>query len=216
MATAATIPIEIYLLSSYEPDAEYVDGVIEQRLMGEYDHAAWQVAILAYFLRRAEWKVKALPELRVQVSRTRIRVPDVTVLDHDAPKEQIITHPHLAVFEILSAEDIVTRLLSKLADYAAMGIEGIFVIDPATDPYYVYQQGSLDHIGGPFPVGHCQVDLMRSRVCWLRRKSTQARRRSPNDLAITGSAMLAPHPSSGNFSASLSRSRRRWPHRCCR
>ncbi|HEX8799969.1 MAG TPA: hypothetical protein VF772_15225, partial [Terriglobales bacterium] len=64
MATATTVPMEVYLRSSYEPDAEYVDGVIEKRPMGEYDHAAWQLAILAYFLRRAEWKVKALPELR--------------------------------------------------------------------------------------------------------------------------------------------------------
>ncbi len=42
MATATTVPIEVYLRSSYEPDAEYVDGVIEERPMGELDHAAWQ------------------------------------------------------------------------------------------------------------------------------------------------------------------------------
>jgi len=48
--------------------------------------------------------MKALPELRVHRSPTRFPVPDVTVFDQDAPKEQIITHPPLAVFEILSAE----------------------------------------------------------------------------------------------------------------
>ena len=160
MATATKIPLEVYLRSSeYEPDAEYVDGVIEERPVGEYDHAAWQLAILAYFLRHPEWKLKALPELRVQVSATRFRVPDVTVLGHDAPKEQIVTHPPLAAFEILSPEDTVTRMLIKLADYAAMGIEGIFVIDPPTDSYYSYQQGSLDHIGGPCTVGHCRIDF---------------------------------------------------------
>ena len=38
MATAAQmtqVPIEVYLNSSYEPDAEYVEGVIEERPMGE-------------------------------------------------------------------------------------------------------------------------------------------------------------------------------------
>ena len=40
MATATTVPMEVYLRSSYEPDAEYVDGVIEQRPRGKYDHAA--------------------------------------------------------------------------------------------------------------------------------------------------------------------------------
>jgi hypothetical protein len=34
------------------------------------------------------------------------------------------------VFEILSPEGTVTRMLIKLADYVGMGIEGIFVIDP--------------------------------------------------------------------------------------
>ena len=82
MATVTTVPVEVYLRSSYEPDAEYVDGVIEARPMGEYDHAAWQEAILAYFREhRREWNIRVLPELRIQISRTRYRVPDVTVLD---------------------------------------------------------------------------------------------------------------------------------------
>lgn len=34
---APYVPLEVYLRSSYEPDAEYVDGVIEERPMGEYD-----------------------------------------------------------------------------------------------------------------------------------------------------------------------------------
>ena len=93
LAAATTVPMEVYLWSCYEPDAEYVDSVIEERTMREYDHAAWQLTLLAYFLRGEEWRVKALPELRVQVSPTRFRVPDVTVLDQDVPKEQIITHP---------------------------------------------------------------------------------------------------------------------------
>ncbi len=46
MATTTHVPVEVYLRSSYEPDAEYVDGKIEERPMGEFDHAAWQLAIL--------------------------------------------------------------------------------------------------------------------------------------------------------------------------
>ena len=34
--------LDVYLKSDFEPDAEYVDGEIEERPMGEYDHAAWQ------------------------------------------------------------------------------------------------------------------------------------------------------------------------------
>ncbi len=45
MGTTTHIPVEVYLRSSYEPDAEYVDGEIEERPMGEFDHASWQQAI---------------------------------------------------------------------------------------------------------------------------------------------------------------------------
>ena len=44
MSTTTHIPVEVYLRSSYEPDAEYVDGVIEERPPGENDHSTWQVA----------------------------------------------------------------------------------------------------------------------------------------------------------------------------
>jgi hypothetical protein len=43
MAAATTfVPVEEYLRSSFEPDAEYVDGQIEERAVGENDHSAWQ------------------------------------------------------------------------------------------------------------------------------------------------------------------------------
>jgi hypothetical protein len=35
MSATTNIPVEVYLRSSYEPDAEYVDGKIEERPMGE-------------------------------------------------------------------------------------------------------------------------------------------------------------------------------------
>jgi len=34
VSTTTHIPVEVYLRSSYEPDAEYVDGEIEERPMG--------------------------------------------------------------------------------------------------------------------------------------------------------------------------------------
>src|SRR5258708_40058789 len=86
MATTTHVPVEVYLRSSYEPDAEYVDGKIEERPMGEFDHAAWQLAILKWFLQHEkEWNIRVLPELRVRVAVTRYRVPYVTGLDRSRP-----------------------------------------------------------------------------------------------------------------------------------
>ena len=96
MPSSLHVPIELYLHSSYDPDAEYVDGEIQERAMGEYDHAAWQAAIQEYFRKhRLEWNIRAFSELRIKVSATRYRVPDVTVLDRDLPIEQIVTKPQL-------------------------------------------------------------------------------------------------------------------------
>jgi Uma2 family endonuclease len=144
MATTTHVPVEVYLRSSYEPDAEYVDGKIEERPMGEFDHAAWQEAILAWFrLHAIEWGTRALPELRVKVAATRYRVPDVTVLEKDQPREQIITHAPLAVFEVLSPEDTIQRMKRRLKDYRAMGIPEIWVIDPEDGTYLRYEEGEL-------------------------------------------------------------------------
>lgn len=42
-------PLEVYLNSSFVPDADFVDGVIEEPPMGQYDHSSWQHAIELWF-----------------------------------------------------------------------------------------------------------------------------------------------------------------------
>ena len=144
MATSTRVPIEVYLKSSYEPDAEYVDGEIEERPMGERDHAAWQAAIQKWFFKHEEeWNISVFPELRVQTTPTRFRVPDVAILDASAPVEQITTHAPVAVFEVLSPEDTVKRLKHKLEDYAAMGIPQIWVVDPEDGSFSRYEDKQL-------------------------------------------------------------------------
>ncbi len=84
-----------------------------------------------------------MPELRVRVARNQYRVPDVTVLDRSRAIEQIITHPPLAVFEVLSPEDSLQRLKRRLEDYKAMGITEIWVIDPQDSTFYRYENLQL-------------------------------------------------------------------------
>lgn len=144
MSTKTHIPVEVYLRSSYEPDAEYVDGEIEERPMGENDHSAWQDAICFWFRQHTqEWRVRVRPEYRIQVAATRFRVPDVTLLDRSLPVERIATRPPLAVFEILSPEDSLQRLKRRLEDYRAMGIPEIWVIDPQDATTSRYENGQL-------------------------------------------------------------------------
>lgn len=134
MATARNLPISVseYLHTSYQPDCDYVDGVIEERNLGELDHAAVQDSLLAWFrAHRKEWGYRSFPEIRIQISPTRFRIADVCLIANSAPREQILQTPPLAVIEILSPEDRVSRYRERLEDYRRMGVKHIWVVDPA-------------------------------------------------------------------------------------
>ena len=69
--------------------------------MGEKDHAKAQKQILLYLEERSTlWNIFAIQELRVQVSRTRYRVPDICVVAGPEPDEQILTKPPFLCIEI--------------------------------------------------------------------------------------------------------------------
>ncbi len=158
----ARVPVEVYLRTSYEPDAEYVDGLIEERPMGQDDHSAWQHAIELWFAQHAkDWNIKVRPELRVQVSPTNFRVPDVAILNRSLPPEPFATHPPIAVFEVLSPEDSLMRMMIKLADYERMGIRTILLLDPEGN-HRRYVAGRLEPLSRePFdmPGSQCRFDL---------------------------------------------------------
>ena len=143
-AQPSLITVEEYLRTTSDPDCEYVAGAIEERPVGEYDHATWQSILAGFFLmREKELGILSRTELRVQVAHNRFRVPDVTLLSRAAPREQIITHTPLAVFEILSPEDSMARMLEKLAEYEMMGISAIWLIQTKKQLYYRYRGGQL-------------------------------------------------------------------------
>lgn len=126
------ISVSEYLRSSYRPECEYVDGRIEERNVGEHDHAACQAALILWFgLHQAQWKIEVLPEQKIQISPNRFRVPDICLVALDQPVEQIVTRPPLACIEILSPEDTHRRLEERISDYRQLGVRNIWVIDPA-------------------------------------------------------------------------------------
>jgi len=145
MATAAHLPISVseYLHTSYQPDCDYVDGVIEERNLGELDHAELQGALLLYLNQyKREWGIRTLPEIRVQTSPTRFRIADVAIVSVSAPREQIILTPPVAIIEILSPEDRIPRYSERLDDYRKMGVRNIWVLDPATRKGFDCSTGS--------------------------------------------------------------------------
>jgi Uma2 family endonuclease len=138
------ISVREYLTTSYRPDCEYIDGRIEERNLGEYDHGLLQLILGQMFMNNREaWKIRAVTDVRTQVKKSRFRVPDLSVLRADAPKEQIITHPPLIVIEILSPEDRLSRFQDRIEDYLAFGVENIWIIDPERRAAYMASASGL-------------------------------------------------------------------------
>jgi hypothetical protein len=81
MKAHTIVPVEEYLSTVYRPDCDHVDGVVEERNVGENDHAHWQREILFYLrTRERELGIYIIQEQRVQIGPSRFRVPGISVM----------------------------------------------------------------------------------------------------------------------------------------
>jgi Uma2 family endonuclease len=141
MSSAALVSVQEYLATSYRPDRDFVDGELQERNLGEFEHSFLQSAILAWFwTRQKEWNVLPLVEQRVQVAPTRFRVPDVTVLRADQAREPIVTSPPLILIEVLSKDDSLRSMRERVDDYLNFGVHNVWILDPASKRAYVCSQ----------------------------------------------------------------------------
>jgi Uma2 family endonuclease len=125
------VSVEEYLSTVYEHDCEYVDGVLEERDLGEFEHSFLQLFLGSIFVaHRAEWNVIAVSEQRIQLTPNKFRVPDLAILRAGTPRERVLTRPPLLVIEIQSPEDTMRRTAAKAMEYRQFGIEHVWVIDP--------------------------------------------------------------------------------------
>jgi Uma2 family endonuclease len=163
MAVETLVSVEEYLNTSYSPDMEYVDGVLVERNVGEWDHCMVQSNII-FELRRKYPNIKVVPELRSKVTGTRYRLPDVCVTLRDPHTRVLMEAPYIAI-EILSEEDRVSRLIEKLKEYAAMGAPNIWVFDPRLKQMFVFHGNSLQEIeGDTISTGEPRLELTRDEI----------------------------------------------------
>jgi Uma2 family endonuclease len=148
MAAGTQISVEEYLKTVYRPDCDYVDGVIEERNLGERDHSAIQWNLAGFFYSKfRETGIRAWPEWRFQVKPTRFRVPDV-VVTRGTPAGQILTTPPLLCVEILSPEDTISRLNDRVREYLEFGVPVVWVIDPAERRVWTYRASGMQEASG--------------------------------------------------------------------
>ena len=133
--------MEEYLSHVWRPDCEFVDGKSVERNGFDYNHSRLVTILIC---KSAE--VLMLPSLRMRVASTRVRVPDVCIIRRGGPPEQVVTHPPLAVIEILSEEDRFSATMEKLEDYQRFGIENIWIVDPELRLAYRYTAAGLEGV----------------------------------------------------------------------
>lgn len=138
MGAATLVSVEEYLHTNYEPDRDYVDGETLERNLGERTHGRIQRRLLLYFERRAkELGIESLPEQRVQVSPTRFRIPDVTVVKATQQQGEIFTNPPFLCIEILSRDDTMEYMQEKIDDCLRFGVPYVWIISPPNRKGYV-------------------------------------------------------------------------------
>src|SRR5580698_3860854 len=147
MKTAALVPVEEYLRTMYDPDCDYVDGEVLERNLGELDHSDLQTEIAHYFRKyRRQWKTYAFVEQRVQVSKTRFRIPDVCVVVGEKPRDPIFRTPPIICIEVLSPEDRMARVQDRIDDYLKFGVRYVWVMNPENRRVWVYTRAGCTEV----------------------------------------------------------------------
>jgi len=141
------VSVEEYLTTTYRPDCDYVEGVILERNVGEYEHSRLQTLLTGHFLNREEqWGIRVVTEQRVQVKPDRFRVPDVCVVRSDAPVEPIFTRPPFLCVEILSKDDRMSEMQERIQDYLAFGVPSVWLLDPRPRRAFIYTAAGIREV----------------------------------------------------------------------
>jgi len=139
------VSVEEYLAMKFEHDAEYIDGAIRERALGDFEHCFLQGFLCGVCAsHRSDWGIVSLPEQHIRITPSRYLIPDVTVIRAGLPREPRLTKPPLLVIEIQSPGDTLREVSLKSQDYLNFGIANIWVIDPKVRKAYYAKATGLE------------------------------------------------------------------------
>jgi len=162
MGVTTPVSVEEYLHSSFEYDAEYVEGRIVPRPMPKKPHSKMQS-----YLDRTLYQVglplgyEVWPEQRVRTQRdpARYRVPDLCVTRGE-PAEDIFTEPPFLCVEILSPDDTAIDVWAKVREYLVFGVAYVWIVDPANGTGEIHSPGGVERVeDGSFHAGEIEVQI---------------------------------------------------------
>ncbi len=168
MSAGTLIPVEEYLNTSYRPDCDYVEGVLLERNVGEWDRGRLQGALCLYFHQREKiLGLLIVLEQRAQVKSDRFRVPDVCLVRAARYSQSSRTRPYCALKcfpgTILSAP---CRRASTITCNSASWT--VWLIDPQTRRGFVYTHEEITEARGGIPraanPGEADIELRMSEL----------------------------------------------------
>lgn len=164
MAAATQVSADEYLKTVYRPDRDYVDGVVEERNLGEWDHSSVQTQFVVLFSKFRESGLRAVTELRMRIRENRFRIPDV-VVTIGKPDEQVLTKPPLLCVEILSPGDTVSGLNERVRDYLDFGVPVVWVVDPRERRIWIYRPTGMEEAtGGSVKLDRTSIEVYFSEI----------------------------------------------------
>lgn len=166
MASSVLVPVSEYLNSMYHPDCDYLDGELKERNVGEQPHSELQAILTRIFgMHKQDWDIRVLTEQRVQISETRFRIPDICVLHRHDPKDRIVHWAPLLCIEVLSEEDRLTELQTKVDEFAALGVANIWVLDPwKRKAYYASTRGFEQPSDGMLRIAGTPIEISLQEI----------------------------------------------------
>jgi Uma2 family endonuclease len=162
MAITELVSVEEYLHSTFEHDAEYVEGRIVPRSIPQKPHSKMQVYLVRMFYQVAHplgYEVWTEQRIRTQRTPARYRVPDLCVTQGEPP-EDIFTEPPFLCVEIQSPDDAAVEVLAKIREYLAFGVAYVWIVDPETGAGEIHTPDRVERVeDGRFHAGEIEVRL---------------------------------------------------------
>jgi Uma2 family endonuclease len=170
MAAAPTlVSLDEYLNTAYEPDRDFVDGVLLERNVGTQRHSLLQTFLILFFGQYLKsHRIALFTEARLRVDvNGRHRIPDVMIVEAPYSKGKVVTDVPAIIVEIKSPDDTFDDIVDRCFDYEKLTVGNIVVMDPDNKRVWLFQQGNIQLLTGdtiPLKLSRQVIDFPFSQL----------------------------------------------------
>jgi Uma2 family endonuclease len=149
MTTKPALDLATYLVTAFhDHGCEFVDGEVVLKPVPDIFHSLIEASGAAFFanLRMGDRRLYSAIEVGLLVEAQRVRLPDVAVFLGFPEISKPLKKPPFIAIEILSDDDRMSDVLGKLREYAAFGVEHIWLLDHRRRVFSVFVEGELREV----------------------------------------------------------------------